>query len=266
MAIRHSDNFFKISSMNILKKYFNYIYKSASNERHANERKSLEHDPDVTFLDLGCREGDNTLTISSALGTSKIIGIDFNQRGLVEASSRGIRAIKADLNYPLPIINESVEVAFASNVIEHLYNPLLFVREINRVLKPKGTVVLDTPNLASWHNIFALLIGIQPFSGPNITNMEDADLSVVRALHRVDHNLPEEGGNVEHSEQELTKHIVVIAYRSLLKLFRENGYQIVSARGFGYFPFPPFLARVLQRLDISHAHHITVKAIKVNTQ
>ena len=117
-------------------------------------------------------------------------------------------------------------------------------------------------NLASWHNIFALLIGRQPFSGPNITNMEDAEVAIVRELHRSDHGLPEEGIQAEPGEPELTRHIVVIAYRSLVELVQRQGFRIESKRGFGYYPFPPLLARGLQRLDPAHAHHTCIKAVK----
>jgi ubiquinone/menaquinone biosynthesis C-methylase UbiE len=248
--------------MSLIKNYLNYIYKSACDERHAHELISLRCGSDIVFLDLGCREGDKTIAMANSIGTKKIIGVDYTHQELLKASRRGIRPFRSDFNYALPLCDNSVDFVLASNVIEHLYNPLTFVREINRVLKPKGILVLDTPNLASWHNIFALLIGIQPFSGPNITNMEDADLPIVRDLHRSDHALPEQGENIEHDEQELTKHIVVIAYRSLKKLVLENGFSILSIRGFGYFPFPPFLAKILQRIDISHTHHVTIKAIK----
>ncbi len=65
-----------------------------------------------------------------------------------------------------------------------------------------------------------MLIGIQPFSGPNITTMEDSDIDIVRKMHRLTHGLNEEGEFQEHSELELTRHIVVIAYNSLINLLK----------------------------------------------
>ena len=248
---------------NIFVRYFNYIYDESRKERHRNEVRFVDEFPAALLLDLGCREGDNTLAISKKIGTTKIIGVDYNQKNLSLAHQKGIRAIRSDLNCPFPLKDNEVDIVFASNVIEHLYSTQLFIREVYRVLKPGGYLVLDTPNLASWHNIFALLIGFQPFSGPNLTNMEDADLTLVRSLHRIDHSLPEQGKNVEHDEQELTRHIVVIAYRSLIKMIKENGFTIVKAKGFGYYPFPPIIAKLFQRVDIAHAHHISVKAIKI---
>jgi SAM-dependent methyltransferase len=151
----------------------------------------------------------------------------------------------------------------ATDVIEHLINPSVFVKEMYRVLKPGGYMILDTPNLASWHNIFALLIGIQPFSGPNITTMEDSDLGLVRQMHRVTHGLKEEGDFHEHGELELTRHILVIAYKSLINLLKRSGFIIEKEYGFGYYPLPPFLAHLFQRFDIRHAHHLVIKTRKV---
>jgi len=39
---------------------------------------------------------------------------------------------------------------FCSEVIEHVENPLLLLREIYRVLMPNGTLVLSTPNPYLW--------------------------------------------------------------------------------------------------------------------
>jgi SAM-dependent methyltransferase len=61
------------------------------------------------------------------------------------------------------------DVIFSNQVIEHLDYPDNFVREAFRVLKTDGYVVVATENMASWHNIFALLLGYQDFSsqGPS---------------------------------------------------------------------------------------------------
>ena len=43
--------------------------------------------------------------------------------------------------------DKSFDVVTATEVIEHLENPRLFLRDINRVLKPGGLCVLSTPNI-----------------------------------------------------------------------------------------------------------------------
>jgi ubiquinone/menaquinone biosynthesis C-methylase UbiE len=246
----------------LLQGYFNSLYLAMRNERRNSQEILMEFNPKAILLDCGCREGDNTLLLARKIGTGKVIGLDYNFSALCQAKKQSISPIQSDLNRSIPLEDNSVDIITASDVLEHLINPNEFALEMFRVLKPGGYIVLDTPNLASWHNIFALLIGVQPFSGPNITTMEDSDVDMVRRMHRSTHGLSEEGAFEEHGEKELTRHIVVVAYISLIRLLKSTGLQIEKAYGFGYYPFPVFLARLLQRIDIRHTHHLLIKARK----
>ena len=55
----------------------------------------------------------------------------------------------ADLNDTLPLRDKSFDVVVSVEGIEHLENPHLFLREVNRVLKDDGTFILTTPNIVS---------------------------------------------------------------------------------------------------------------------
>ncbi len=237
------------------------LYLAMRNARRASHRQMVEANPRSWLLDCGCREGLNTAELARIAQAREVIGLDYNLRVLKQASARGIIPLQADLNRSIPLVESSIDVIIATDVLEHLVDPYAFVGEMYRVLKPGGYIVLDTPNLASWHNIFALLIGVQPFSGPNITTMEDADISIVRQMHRATHGL-KEGSYNNYTEKELTRHIVVVAYVSLLRLLKHHGFLIEQVHGFGYYPFPPIIASLFQRLDPRHAHHIVVKARK----
>lgn len=250
----------------ILRTYLDYLYFAMRNARRASYRQMVEVNSSAWLLDCGCREGINTIELAQIVQAQRVIGLDYNLRALKQASSRGIIPLQADLNNSIPLVNSSIDVIIATDVLEHLVDPYNFVREMYRVLRPEGYLLLDTPNLASWHNIFALLIGIQPFSGPNITTMEDADIPIVRQMHRATHGLDEEGEYNNHSEKELTRHIVVIAFTSLLRLLKRHGFLIEQVRGFGYYPLPPPIAQLLQQVDPRHTHHIVIKARKPKKQ
>ena len=64
----------------------------------------------------------------------------------------------------IPQPAESADVVVILEVIEHLlYDPMFLVSEVNRVLKPRGKVLLSTPNLASWRALIAQLTHYSPY-------------------------------------------------------------------------------------------------------
>jgi SAM-dependent methyltransferase len=242
--------------------YLEYIYRDTVAKKLEAQKDCLEWDPAATYLDCGCRAGRKTAKLAELVGTQTVLGSDLNLRVLREAKKRGLSAVRMDFNCSLPLQSNSVDVITALDVLEHLLETYTFVAELYRVLVPGGYMVIATPNLASWHNIFALLLGLQPFSGPNITSMRDADLDIVRRMHRRDHGLSKEGEYVDTGERELDRHIVVVACKSLVKLLRQTGFIVESVRGFGYDPLPPMLSGLFCRLDVRHAHHLVIRARK----
>ena len=49
-----------------------------------------------------------------------------------------------------------------SEVIEHLVDTDAALDEVFRILKPGGSLLLSTPNLAAWYNRGLLAVGVQP--------------------------------------------------------------------------------------------------------
>ena len=69
--------------------------------------------------------------------------------------SLNIKKVDFEEEY-LPFSDDSFDVVVFNEVFEHLrINPIFTFREIHRVLKPRGTLLLSTPNLISlkgwWH-------------------------------------------------------------------------------------------------------------------
>jgi 2-polyprenyl-3-methyl-5-hydroxy-6-metoxy-1,4-benzoquinol methylase len=57
----------------------------------------------------------------------------------------------ADLNGTFPFENETFDYIVGTEVIEHLENPWHLMRELYRITKPGGVVILSTPNLHNWY-------------------------------------------------------------------------------------------------------------------
>jgi 2-polyprenyl-3-methyl-5-hydroxy-6-metoxy-1,4-benzoquinol methylase len=56
---------------------------------------------------------------------------------------------KVNLDQPLPWADHTFEAVFSTEGIEHLENHFSFLRELCRILKPGGLLVLTTPNITA---------------------------------------------------------------------------------------------------------------------
>jgi SAM-dependent methyltransferase len=91
------------------------------------------------------------------------VALDWTADAVGRARARGLVGIRAAADGPgLPFAGECFDVVVMSEVIEHLVDPDLALREARRVLAPGGTLLLSTPNLAAWFNRVLLLAGVQP--------------------------------------------------------------------------------------------------------
>lgn len=106
---------------------------------------SLESVWKEPILDVGCGDG---IFCEVFLGRKKqIIGIDLDERALKEAKKRKIykKLIKADAkNLPFP--SASFASVLANSSLEHIENLEPVLKEIHRVLKKGGILVLSAPS------------------------------------------------------------------------------------------------------------------------
>jgi len=134
-------------------------------------------------LDVGCGAGGLRPFLHDII--ESYAGVDAIQ---YEGLAPGIAFIRADLNRdPIPVPDHSVDVAISVETIEHLENPRAFVRELVRIAKPGGWIVVTTPNQRSLVSLGALLLKghFSAFGGPNYpahqTALLDTDLSRIAA-------------------------------------------------------------------------------------
>lgn len=87
------------------------------------------------FCDLLLREGYRNVAACDYLpGNFKVPNVPFHQ---------------ADFNKGMPFPDQSLDVAVSIEVLEHLENHFIFLRELLRVLRPGGIAILTTPNILS---------------------------------------------------------------------------------------------------------------------
>jgi SAM-dependent methyltransferase len=133
------------------------------------EEKSLEfikqNKKAKDFLDVGCGDGLFMDRMRDALIKREgvaIWGVDFSKYKLEKAKKKGHNVKWCDLEKGLPFEDETFDIVYAAELIEHLYNPDYLLEECHRVLRGDGVIIISTPNLQAWYNRMLFVLGIQP--------------------------------------------------------------------------------------------------------
>jgi 2-polyprenyl-3-methyl-5-hydroxy-6-metoxy-1,4-benzoquinol methylase len=106
-------------------------------------------------LDYGAGVGDLTRRLVELDRFSSVSAADIMPR---PPGLDGVQWIEQDLNEPLPGHEAAFDVVIAAEVIEHLENPRFTVRELFRLVRPGGTIIVTTPNNESWRSLIALIV------------------------------------------------------------------------------------------------------------
>ncbi len=95
-------------------------------------------------LDLGC--GDGTFSAPLALKRVEVWGLDPSPVALHRLQERGIPGLLsvAARGDGMPFPDHFFDAAIFAMVIEHLADPIPTLRELHRVLKPQGDLVVTT--------------------------------------------------------------------------------------------------------------------------
>jgi len=108
------------------------------------------------LLDFGSGTGQFTIRLHASGRYRSVTGADLFPRSATLPAA--IRWVQGDLNEPLPADDASFDLIVCAEVIEHLENPRAMCRELFRLLRPGGHLVLSTPNNESWRSIVALVL------------------------------------------------------------------------------------------------------------
>ncbi len=119
-------------------------------------------EPPRSILDIGCGRGTLLEQLRNKLPDASLCGVDISTNTVDAARARGFDARVADVSVGLPFPSAHFACVIFGEVIEHLVDPDAALRQISRVLADEGTLVVTTPNLASWFNRALLLFGVQP--------------------------------------------------------------------------------------------------------
>lgn len=104
------------------------------------------------WLDIGCGPGGNLDTFS-AWRPALVVGIDLSPLalGLAKERAPGASLLRADINRPLPLVDETFDVVTIFNVLYHdwVARESDVLAEVRRVLRPGGLLILTEPAFAA---------------------------------------------------------------------------------------------------------------------
>jgi ubiquinone/menaquinone biosynthesis C-methylase UbiE len=102
------------------------------------------------IVDLGCGPGGSLAALAARGVAAGLVGLDLSASQLRQAADRvpGAWLVRADLTRSLPFASASIDAVLSHNVIELLPDPTVLLREVGRVVRPGGRVVLSHTDFA----------------------------------------------------------------------------------------------------------------------
>lgn len=113
-------------------------------------------------LDIGCNDGRESERLIRA--GNEVYGIEISEDVARLAEQKGVRMSVLDVEEDaLPFPDGFFDAIIACEIIEHLVDTDRFLRQVRSKLRDGGTLILSTPNLASFGRRLLLLTGRNPF-------------------------------------------------------------------------------------------------------
>lgn len=163
------------------------------------------------LLDVGCYAGGFAKALSERRPTATVMAIDYDAENV-----RIARVLHPEMAesfermsvYELAMADGSLDCVTLLEVIEHLEGAASAVKEINRVLRPDGSLIVTTPNPYYWRHLGA-------FVGSEMLNRLRPDDQ--RRL----------GEEIYEASTEWNRHIFCWTPSTLLTLLSTNGFAYV---------------------------------------
>lgn len=166
----------------------------------------MDISPDATVVDLGCGPGFMSRVLARMVPRGRVIGVDVDPELLDQARSSfavhglGNGAFLLGWAHEIPLRDGEADLVYARFLLQHLSNPVEVLREVRRVGRPGGWVlILDTDD-------GALLVHPEPEGLPRLLEASRRSQAMVGGDRHVGRKLREHmlAAGLEHVRVEMT--------------------------------------------------------------
>jgi len=102
------------------------------------------------IIDLGCGTGYYLFLLSNLGIKLNLTGLDYDERAVKEArenlKQKGVSFMTGDL-HKIPFRDKTFDKAVMSEVLEHVKDDEKVLKEVRRILKPNGVLVISVPSI-----------------------------------------------------------------------------------------------------------------------
>ena len=114
-----------------------------------------------TILDVGCAQGALGSDYLRRNPSCRVLGIELDEQAASHARQRLSEVFVGDVEkVPMPFeVPEGIDCIIYGDVLEHLTDPWLVLKEHAKYLSAQGTVLVCMPNVEHWSFVARLLTG-----------------------------------------------------------------------------------------------------------
>lgn len=165
-------------------------------------------------LDIGCGAGDNANALKRMGKEVDGVSISTTEISIAEKYLRNAYVYNLENGLPPNIPDNTYDVVICSHVLEHIGFPQSLMKDLKRVLKPSGILIVALPNVFYYRFRLQLLLG----------EFKTADSGIWDYTH-----------------------LRWYSFRSAGKLLMDHNFEIVVATVSGEMPFSRLLRHVLPK-------------------
>ncbi|MBI4020050.1 MAG: class I SAM-dependent methyltransferase [Candidatus Aenigmarchaeota archaeon] len=114
-----------------------------------------------SVLEIGC--GDGTFSRMLIKKNCRVTGLDISGKAVEKARRRGVNAAVCNVEHELnEMAKGKFDVVVCLDLIEHLFEPRIFLENVKRFIRPGGCMVVTYGNALYWKDRLSILLGRMP--------------------------------------------------------------------------------------------------------